>query len=77
MNENELYKTIASNIKKYRINHNHMSQNKLARITNVSLNKIKNIERGKSNITTDISILYKISIVLEIPINRFFENNDK
>ena len=83
MNQKELNKIIDINIKKYRNqysknNNVKLTQEKLAELINVSVSLISNIESNKSSQGISITNLYKISIVLNTPINKFFEvNNDK
>ncbi|MBQ4263344.1 MAG: helix-turn-helix transcriptional regulator [Bacilli bacterium] len=75
--ENELYKKIGKNIKYYRrlysINIEEMTQEKLAKKINASTSLIGNLESSK--IVQGISLynLYKISIVLKVKIDKFFE----
>lgn len=77
INENELYKKIGKNIKYYRrlysINIEEMTQEKLAKKINASTSLIGNLESSK--IVQGISLynLYKISIVLKVKIDKFFE----
>lgn len=80
MNEDDLIKIIGLNIKKYRLlynkNNKKLTIEKLSKLTNLSITYIYNLEN--QNITTTISInnLYKIATVLEVPISKFFENNE-
>ncbi|MDD6272286.1 MAG: helix-turn-helix transcriptional regulator [bacterium] len=81
MEEKELNRIIGKNIKKYRqkciYNGKKLSQEKLAEIINVSVSLISNVESNKSDKGISLTNLYKISIVLDIPISKFFEvNND-
>lgn len=81
MEEKELNKIIGKNIKKYRnkcfINGKKLSQETLAEIINVSVSLISNIESNKSDKGISLTNLYKISVVLNVPINKLFEvNND-
>ena len=77
INENDLYKKIGKNIKYYRrlysINIEEMTQEKLAKKINASTSLIGNLESSK--IVQGISLynLYKISIVLKVKIDKFFE----
>lgn len=79
MNQKELNNIIGNNIKKYRLqNKNKITQEKLAEVLNVSVSLISNIESKKVNRGISLKNLYKISIILDTPINKFFEvNNDK
>ena len=82
MNEYELNKTIGRNIKKYRLEYNKkyekMTQEMLAEAINVSVSLISSLESKKNTKGIGITNLYKISNVLKVPINKFFEvNNDR
>lgn len=80
INQNELNIIIGKNIKKYRKLYNKkygkMTQEELAEIINVSVSLISNLE--SSSIIKGISInnLYKISVVLKVPISKFFEDDN-
>ena len=80
MNQDELDIIIGKNIKKYRKLYNKMygkmTQEDLAEIINVSVSLISNLE--SSSVIKGISInnLYKISIVLRVPISKFFEDDN-
>ena len=78
MKEEKLFNIVGKNIKKYRLlyNQNHedkMTQEKLAETINSSVSLISSLESSKIKKGISISNLYKISIVLETPINKFFE----
>ncbi len=81
MNKNKLYATVGKNIKKYRIlynTNNQMSQEQLAEAVGVSSSLISKLESSLCDKGVSITTLYKISIVLNIPIQKFMEdNNDK
>ena len=82
MNDEELIKIIGQNIKKYRLIYSQtketMTIEKLSQLTNISQNKIYNLENLNINSDINITNLYKIATVLEVPINYFLEkNNDK
>ena len=80
MNQDELDIIIGKNVKKYRKLYNKtygkMTQEDLAEIINVSVSLISNLE--SSSVIKGISInnLYKISIVLMVPISKFFEDDN-
>ena len=80
MNQDELDIIIRKNVKKYRKLYNKtygkMTQEDLAEIINVSVSLISNLE--SSSVIKGISInnLYKISIVLRVPISKFFEDDN-
>ncbi len=80
MTQDELNRIIGKNIKKYRLlynkNHSRMTQEKLAEAINVSVSLIGSLESNKINKGIGIVNLYKISVILEVPINKFFEVND-
>ena len=50
-----------------------MTQEKLAELINTSVSLISSLESEKTNVGISITNLYKISVVLEVPISRFFE----
>lgn len=82
MEQKELNKIIGKNIKKYRqlysFNGKKISQETLAEMINVSVSLISSIESNKSDKGISLTNLYKISVVLNVPISKFFEeNNDK
>ena len=80
MNQDELAIIIGKNVKKYRKLYTNMygkmTQEDLAEIINVSVSLISNLE--SSSVIKGISInnLYKISIVLRVPISKFFEDDN-
>lgn len=79
MNQDKLNIIIGKNIKKYRkiynINNNdYLTQEKLAELMNVSVSLVSNLESNKSKKGISITNLYKISIILNTPINKFFED---
>lgn len=75
-NEKELYSIIGKNIRYYRklysINKDELTQEKLAELVNVSTALIGNLESKKTYQGISIYNLYKISKVLEVPIESFF-----
>ena len=77
MNQNKLNSLIGKNIKKYRlktiINDKPMTQEQLAEEINVSVSLISSLESKKTKKGISIKNLYKISIVLDTPISKFFE----
>ena len=77
INQKELSQIIGKNIKKYRtstfIDGKKLTQEKLAEAINVSVSLISNLESSKSNKGISIINLYKISVVLNTPISKFFE----
>ena len=75
-NEKELYSTIGKNIRYYRklysLNKKELTQENLAEIANVSTSLIGNLESKKTYQGISIYNLYKISKILEVPIENFF-----
>lgn len=67
----ELYTTLGKRIAMYRKQKN-LSQEYLAELTNLHRNYIGNIERGEKHAT--IESLYKISKVLDIPLELLFKD---
>lgn len=78
INQDKLNIIIGKNIKKYRKlyiqNYGKMTQEDLAEIINVSVSLISNLESKSINKGISINNLYKISIVLNVPISKFFED---
>ena len=74
--EKELYSTIGKNIRYYRklysLNKKELTQENLAEIANVSTSLIGNLESKKTYQGISIYNLYKISLILEVPIEKFF-----
>ena len=80
MNQEKLNYIIGKNIKKYRKlyrnNGMKMTQEKLAELINVSVSHISSLESNKTKKGISITNLYKISIVLEVPIHKLMEDNE-
>ncbi len=74
--EKELYSIIGSNIKYYRrlysITKKEITQQKLAQMINSSTSLIGNIESKNTYQGISVYNLYKISKILEVPIDNFF-----
>ena len=74
--EKELYAIIGQNIRYYRklysINYKDLTQEELAEIANVSTSLIGNLESKKTYQGISIYNLYKISKILNVPIEKFF-----
>jgi len=69
MTEQEIYKTIGKNIKKYRKGNNKkLTQKELAKKVGVCTSLIGSLESNKINQGISVYNLYKISKVLEISI---------
>lgn len=80
MNQDKLNNIIGKNIKKYRLAYKNekITQEKLAELINVSVSLISSLESNKTKKGISINNLYKISVILNVPISKFFEeNNDK
>ena len=77
MTEINLNKKIGQNIKKYRLIYNidnqRLTQQELAKKIGVSTSLIGSLESNKTNQGISIYNLYKISKILNIPINNFFK----
>ena len=75
-NEKDLYFIIGKNIRYYRklysLNKSEMTQEMLAEIANVSTSLIGNLESKKTYQGISIYNLYKISKILQVPIENFF-----
>ena len=78
INEKDLYLIIGKNIRYYRklysLNKKELTQESLAEIMNVSTSLIGNLESKKTYQGISIYNLYKISKILEVPIENFFIN---
>ena len=74
--EKEIYYIIGKNIRYYRklysLNKKELTQEQLAEEANVSTSLIGNLESKKTYQGISIYNLYKISNILEIPIENFF-----
>ena len=80
MNQDKLNNIIGKNIKKYRLAYKNekITQEKLAELINVSVSLISSLESNKTKKGISINNFYKISVILNVPISKFFEeNNDK
>ncbi len=80
MTEEKLNYIIGKNIKKYRKlykNDNfNMTQEKLAELINVSVALISSLESNKIKKGISINNLYRISVVLGVPIEKFMEDDE-
>ena len=76
ISEKKIYSIIGKNIRYYRklysLNKKELTQEKLAEIVNVSTSLIGNLESKKTYQGISVYNLYKISKVLEVPIENFF-----
>ena len=78
MSQEELNELVGNNIKKYRLlynktHKNKITQEKLAELIGTSVSLISNLESKKIKQGISITNIYKISIVLETPIDYFFK----
>ena len=77
----DLFKVIGKNIKYYRSLYNlekgKMTQEKLAKLADVSTALIANVESDKINQGISVFTLWKISKALEIPVENLFNGIDK
>lgn len=73
MNSKKINKIISQNLKNYKTINN-INSLELSQKTGISLQIIKNIEGNTMNREITILELYKISIVLNIPVNKLLEN---
>ncbi len=75
-NEKNLYMIIGDNVRYYRklysLNNFELTQEKLAELANVSTSLIGNLESKKIYQGISVYNLYKISNILEVPIENFF-----
>ena len=71
--EVNIYEQIARNIRKYRKEAG-ITQAVLAERVGVSHEFIRRIESEKGKKTFSVETIYKISLALEIPISKLFEN---
>ncbi len=77
INESTFNKKVGKNIKRYRLlysaNVSDMTQSDLAKKIGVSVSLIGGLESEKMSQGISLYNLYKISEVLKVPINKFFE----
>ena len=64
---------------KYRLEYKDekITQEKLAELINVSVSLISSLESNKTKKGISINNLYKISLVLNVPIDKFFEEDNE
>ncbi len=78
LDSNELFKIIGKNVKYYRKLYNlqkgKMTQEQLAELANVSTALIGNLESEKIPQGISVYTLWKISQILDVPIENLFEN---
>lgn len=78
-----IYNVVSKNIKYFRLHNNsrysiygRMTQEKLAELCDLSHSLIGNIESQKVQQSFSIAVLYRISKVLDVPIEEFFIERD-
>ena len=75
--ENELFDIIGKNVKYYRqlysLNYQKMTQEQLAEKANVSTALIGNLESNKINQGISVITLYRLSQILNVPVDDFFK----
>ncbi len=69
--DNNIKEKISKNIRKYRLE-NHITQEQLALDIGVSYDFLRRLEFKKGQIGCSINTLYKISVVLNTRIDKFF-----
>ena len=78
LNSDELFEIIGKNVKYYRKLYNlqkgKMTQEQLAELANVSTALIGNLESEKIPQGISVYTLWKISQILDVPIENLFEN---
>lgn len=72
--DEELYKTIGHNIKKYRAAA-HLTQSELAEAVDISLSYLSKIEAAGCNKSLSISVLNQIANTLNVDIRKFFKED--
>ena len=79
IDEKKLFEVIGKNIRFYRrlysLTNNEMTQEKLAEAIEVSTSLIGNLESKKTSQGISLYNLYKISIILNVPLDKFFTEN--
>ena len=70
--DSSMYNTVAINIKKYRMK-NEISIKDLANKTGIKEKYLMDLEDIRNNVKISIYDLYKISVILDISIDKFFE----
>lgn len=71
----DIKKIVARNIRKYR-KEKHMTQEQLALYTDRSFEFIRRIESEEGKRGFSVETLWRISTVLEVPLDKFFEDNE-
>ncbi len=66
-----MYRTVGKNIRKYR-ELKGLSVTELSKYADLKNDFLERFEEGKKNIVISIYDLYKVSVILEISIDKFF-----
>ena len=70
----EMYKTVAKNVRYYRKKKG-LSIDELSKYAEIKKEFLQEFEYSEENMAISIYDLYKISVILEISIDKFFEQN--
>ena len=80
MNENELFKIIGGNVRRYRMLYNankgRMTQDNLAEKVDISTSVIGGLESDKMNQGISVFVLYKISKALNVSVDDLLKKNN-
>ncbi len=68
----KMYKVVGNNIKKYRKNKN-ISLDELSKYAEIKKSFLEKFEDAQTDLTISIYDLYKISVILDVSINKFFD----
>ncbi len=68
----KMYKVVGNNIKKYRKDKN-ISLDELSTYAEIKKSFLEKFEDAQTDLTISIYDLYKISIILDVSINKFFD----
>ena len=80
MNIKELYNVISKNVCFYRMNnfkYGYLTKEKLAKLSGVNLNIIKNIEEERKGLIISLTVINSIANTLDIPLYKFFIEKSK
>lgn len=70
--DENIYSTIRKNIRKYR-KEKGITSAKLAEMVNLSHDFIRQIQSDKAGYNFSVETLYKISVALDVPLDKFIE----
>lgn len=68
----KMYKVVGNNIKKYRKDKN-ISLDELSTYAEIKKSFLEKFEDAQTDLTISIYDLYKISVILDVSINKFFD----